>query len=109
MKFYVELELTAGKSIDEARFDALADALYDLDASDPAISDTDLGTSLADGHATVSMTVEAEDQGAAAAMVVCATRAAIHAIGDATPGWETHRGILRVAPADVADRLFAEA
>ena len=42
MKFYTEVELNAHRPISEKRFDALADALYDLDASDPGIQDTDL-------------------------------------------------------------------
>jgi hypothetical protein len=109
MKFHVELELTASEPIDETRFDALADALYELDASDAALSDIDLSASLADARATVTTTVEASDPADAGTKALCAARTAIHAIGDATPGWETARGVLRVAPVDASDRLFASA
>jgi hypothetical protein len=107
MKFHVELGLTADKAIDESRFDALADALYELDASDPDLSDTDLGASLDEGWATVSMTVSAADQAEAGTKALCAARAAIHAIGDGTPGWETARGTMLIAPADEPGRLYA--
>ena len=88
MKFYAEIELDAAGPISEARFDALADALYDLDAGDSAVENADLGASLADGRATVSMTVDADDPAEAGTRALCAVRAAVHAIGDATPGWE---------------------
>lgn len=109
MKFYAELELYAGGPLDEARFDALADALYDLDASDPAIEDMDLTASLADRRAVLSMSVDADDPAQAGVKALSVIRAAIHAIGDATPGWgwETARSVMRIAPADVAERLFA--
>ena len=61
MKFYAEFELDAAGPIPEGMFDALADALYDLEAGDEAIEDADLGASLADGRATVTMTVDAGD------------------------------------------------
>jgi hypothetical protein len=109
MRFHVELGVTADGAIDEARFDALADALCRLDVKDPALSDTDLGASLAEGRATVSMTVDAADQAEAASKALCATRAAIRDIGDSTPGWETARGTLLVAPAEQAGRLYATA
>jgi hypothetical protein len=109
VKFYTEIELDAAGPIPEARFDALADALYDLDANDPAIESADLGASLADGRATVTITVDADDPAEAGTKALCTVRAAIHAIGDATPGWETARGVMRVAPADVSDRLYVSA
>lgn len=107
MKFHVELELAADGAIDETRFDALADALHGLGASESDLSDTDLGASLAEGWATVSMTVNAADQAEAGAKALRAARAAIHAIADATAGWETDRGTMLVAPADASDRLYA--
>jgi hypothetical protein len=109
VKFFVELELDADGAIREDRFDALADALYDLDSSDPELSDVDLGASLTDGRATVSISVEAADPAAAGTKALCTVRAAIHAIGDATPGWETARSSMRVVPADASDRLYATA
>jgi hypothetical protein len=87
--------------LDDARFDALADALYDLDGSDPAIEDIDLTASLADRRAVVSMTVDADDPAQAGTKAFCTIRAAIHAIGDATVGWhgETARSVMRIGPA----------
>jgi hypothetical protein len=107
VKFYAEVELNAGRPMSDHRFDALADALYDIDASDPEITDTDLGAALTEGRATVSMAVEADDPADAATKALCTVRAALHAIGDSTPGWEATRSVMRVAPADATDRLFA--
>jgi hypothetical protein len=107
MKFYVELQLQANtQPLPEDRFDALADALYDIDAGDPAVEDMDLTASLADSRAVVSMMVVADDPAEACVKALCAVRTAIHAIGDATPGWETESSVMRVAPADIAQRLF---
>lgn len=110
MKFYTEMELRAvNGTIDDARFDALADALYELDESDSNVTDADLTARLADGRVTASMVVEADDPAAAATKALCVVRTAIHTIGDATPGWETATGVMRIAPADETDRLFASA
>ena len=97
MKFYTEIELESNGHISEKRFVAMADALYDLDASDPEISDTDVGASLTDGRVTVNMTVEAADPADAGTKALCTVRSAIHTIGDATPGWETARSVVRMA------------
>ena len=51
----------------EKRFATLADALYDLDGSDPEISDTALGAALTEGRAAATMMVEAADPVAVAA------------------------------------------
>ena len=109
MKFYTEMELRADGPINDARFDALADALYELDAADPAVTDTDLTASLAARRVTASMVVDAGDPAEAATKALCTMRAAIHAIGDGTPGWETASGVMRIAPAEESDRLFASA
>lgn len=109
MKFYTEMELRASGAIDDARFDALADALYELDEADPAVCDTDLTARLADGRVTAAMVVDADDPADAATKALCAVRTAIHTIGDATPGWETATGVMRIAPADETSRLFAPA
>jgi hypothetical protein len=110
VKFYTEMELRAPNgAIDDARFDALADALYELDDSDPDVTDADLTARLTEGRVTASMVIEAGDPAAAATKALCAVRTAIHTIGDATPGWETATGVMRIAPADEADRLFASA
>ncbi|MFZ0186294.1 MAG: hypothetical protein WAL72_05025 [Streptosporangiaceae bacterium] len=109
MKFYVEVELDAGRPMSENRFDALANALYDLDASDPEITDTDLGAALTEGRVTVSMAIDADDPAVAATKALCAVRAALHAIGNATPGWEAARSVMRIAPAEQSERLFTPA
>lgn len=109
MKFYAEVELNGQGPLSEERFDLLADALYDLDDTDPEISDVDLGAALTEGRATVTMTVEAADPAAAAVKALSTVRTAVHAIGDFTPGWEEARSVLRVAPSDATDRLFTSA
>jgi hypothetical protein len=107
VKFYTELELRADGPMDDARFDALADALYELDAADPTVTDTDLAASLSDRRVTASMVIDAGDPAEAATKAMCTVRAAIHAIGDGTPGWETATSVMRIAPAEESDRLFA--
>ena len=109
MNFYIEIELRASGQLDDDRFDALAETLYDLDEVEPSIGNMTLGASLAEGRADVSMTVEAADPAAAATKALSSVRAAIHAIGDATPGWETARSVIRVAPAEESERLSASA
>jgi hypothetical protein len=82
----IELLITGPLDDLDEQTDRLADALYDIhDVTDP-----DLGGSLAAGRLDVTMIVEAEDLVAAAQKALCAVRAAIHAAGDAAPGWEQH-------------------
>ncbi|MBX6390760.1 MAG: hypothetical protein IRZ08_17520 [Frankia sp.] len=86
MKYQTLIELRVDAPVEalDALTDRLADALYDLhDVTDP-----DLGAALALGRLDVSMVVEADTLEAATAKAVTATRAAIHAIGGSTPGWE---------------------
>lgn len=90
----------------EERVSALADALLDLEDADSAIEDPDIAANLAKGRADVQVSVIAEDPAEAATKALCALRTAIHAIGDATPGWETATAVMHVAPADSADRLL---
>ena len=69
------------------RLDALMDALMEVEAADPAITDPDVAASLEKGSVDVQMTFEAADQGEAATKGLCALRTAVHAIG--SPGWKT--------------------
>ncbi|WP_300610621.1 hypothetical protein [Trebonia sp.] len=91
----------------EPRLDPLMDALLDLEKTDPAITDPDLAADTSTGHVDVQMIVDADDPAAAMVKALATLRAAIHAIGDATPGWETATAVMHVAPADAADRLLA--
>jgi hypothetical protein len=102
--YVVIQEITYPGDLTGDRLDALMDAL----ATDPAISDPDLAASLDENSVDVQMTVEGADQAEAAAKSLSALRAAIHAIGDAAPGWETSQGIMHIAPAALLDRLLAE-
>ena len=47
MKFYGEMRVQGGGPLDGSRFDALAYALAEIEATDPAIEDVDLTSSLA--------------------------------------------------------------
>ena len=85
------------------------DALLDLEAADAAIEDPDLEADLSSGHVDVQMIVDAEDPAAAMVKAFATLRSAIHAIGGATPGWETASAVMHVAPADAADRLLTSA
>jgi hypothetical protein len=77
-----------------------------LEVVDAAITDPDLAADLGTGFMDVQMIVDADDPAAAMVKALATLRAAIHAIGDATPGWETTTAVMHVAPADAADRLL---
>jgi hypothetical protein len=88
------------------RVDPLMEALLDLEAVDDAITDPDLAADLSTGRVDIQMIVDAGDPAEAMVKALAAVRAAIHAIGDATPGWETTTAVMHVAPANAADRLL---
>lgn len=88
----------------EPRLDPLMNALLDLEEADKAVTDPDLAANLSTGRVDVQMTVDADDPAAAMVKALATVRAAIHSIGDATPGWETATAIMHVAPTDAADR-----
>lgn len=93
----------------EPRLDPLMEALLDLEEADEAITDPDLAADLSTGRVDVQMIVEADDPAAAMVKALATLRAAIHAIGDATPGWETSTAVMHVAPVGAEDRLLASA
>jgi hypothetical protein len=83
------------------------EALLDLEAVDDAITDPDLAADLSTGRVDIQMIIDAADPAEAMVKALATVRAAIHAIGDATPGWETATAVMHVAPANAADRLLA--
>lgn len=93
----------------EPRLEPLMDALLDLEKADAAIEDPDIASDVSSGHVDVQMIVDADDPALAMVKALATLRAAIHAIGDATPGWETSSSVMHVAPADAADRLLSSA
>jgi hypothetical protein len=105
--YLVVHEITYSGDLTDEMLDALTNALLEVENSDGAITDPDLAASLTTGHVDVQMVVEAADPAVAATKALCALRTAIHAIGGATPGWETALGIMRIAPAEASERLFA--
>jgi hypothetical protein len=107
--YLVAHEIRYVGDLTEKRLSKLMDALLDVETCDKAISDPDLAASLNTGDVDVQMTVEADDVAEAATKALCAIRTAIHAIGDATPGWETARGAMSIAPSEVSQRLLADA
>ena len=84
MKWQTEMQLRGGGLLDDHRFDALADALAELDEADDTLEDTDLTASLADGWVIVAMVVTANDPADAIRKTVVTVRAAIQKIGDFT-------------------------
>lgn len=108
MKYLTVQEIKCvGPASCEPRLDPLMEALLDLEEADAAITDPDIAADLSTGCVDVQMTVDAADPAAAMVRALATLRAAIHAIGDATPGWETATAVMHVAPADAADRLLA--
>jgi hypothetical protein len=89
------------------RLDPLMEELLGLEACDKAIEDPDLAADVSTGQVDVQMIIEADDPPAAMAKAFATVRTAIHAMGDATPGWETVNVVMLVAPVDAAERLDA--
>jgi hypothetical protein len=91
-----------------ARLDPLMEALLSLEASDSAIEDPDLSADLGTGRVDVEMTVEAADPAAAMVKALAILRAALQAVADLTPGWETTSAVMHAAPAE-PEHLLASA
>ena len=89
----------------DGRVRTLVEALADLEAADPAITDLDVAATLDECRIDVQMTAEASGPAEAMTKAQSTLRAAIHAIGDATPGWETGAAVGHVAPYESADLL----
>lgn len=106
VKIAVVLEVDGGLPRSEAEFDALADALYDLDASDPALDDMDLTTSLTAGPLVVSMAVDADDLEGALHKALITFRSALGQMGYGTPDWEQAAASMAVRLAS-SSRLVA--
>ena len=109
MKFYGEMRVQGGGPLDGSRFDALAYALAEIEATDPAIEDVDLTSSLAQGWVTASMTISHENLELAVAKLISTVRTAIYPNGDHAGGWQflTETAGLSVHPA--TDRTAASA
>lgn len=108
MKYLTVQEIQyVGPGTCEPRLEPLMDALLDLEEADETIMDPDLAANVSTSRVDVQMTVDAEDPAVAIGKALATLRTAIHAIGDATPGWETSTAVMHVAPADAADRLLA--
>jgi hypothetical protein len=108
MKFYGEMRVQGGGPLDGSRFDALAYALAEIEATDPAIEDVDLTSSLAQGWVTASMTISQENLELAVAKLIATVRTAIYPNGDHAGGWQflTETAGLSVHPA--TDRAAAD-
>jgi hypothetical protein len=107
MKYLTTQEIQCvGPDSCEQRTDPLMEAFLDLEAADHAITDPDLAADLSTGCVDIPMIIDAADPAAAMVKALATLRAAIHAIGDATPGWETTTAVMHVAPAHAADRLL---
>lgn len=109
MKFYGEMRVQGGGPLDGSRFDALAYALAEIEATDPAIEEVDLTSSLAQGWVTASMTISQENLELAVAKLISTVRTAIYPNGDHAGGWQflTETAGLSVHP--VTDRAGANA
>jgi hypothetical protein len=108
-EFCTEIEVRAGSPVSDEEFGVLADELYALDTACPDVTDADL---LVSGDiARFTMTVTADGADGAAARALATVRAAIHAAGGRTPGWEDWeaRSVMHIAPAEESSRLYADA
>jgi hypothetical protein len=108
-EYLVIQEISYGGHLSDARLTKLTDALLDVENCDGAITDADVAGKLGTGDVEVQMVVTALDPAEAAVKALGAVRAAVHAAGDATPGWETAGGMMRIAPAEASERRYAQA
>jgi hypothetical protein len=82
----IRVELAGSADLGEV-VDSATDQLAIIDESTPALLDYAVSSDATDNTVTFELTVDAEDQMEALAGAVSWVRAAIHAIGGATPGW----------------------
>lgn len=92
--YLVRLECAA--QLDEADdvaadFDAIADALFELED----VHDQDLTADLRNRTLIFSVGVASDDEFGALDRALGAVRTALHAAGRGTPGWERHYRMLR--------------
>lgn len=100
MKYLTIQQVTCTRPKYGPQLDPLMDALLILEEADEAIADPELAADVGTGWVDVEMLVDADDPAAAMVKALAILRAAIHAIGDTSPGWETSFAVMHVAPAD---------
>jgi hypothetical protein len=88
------------------RLEPLMEELLTLEKADSCVEDADLAADVTTGQVDVQMVVEAADAAEAMVKALATLRAAIHAIGDATPGWETANIVMHAGPVDAANPLL---
>lgn len=71
-----------------AHLSDVIDALEEIEETDAAILQCDLHADLGSGRIEIDVAVDAEDGLAASVLGLSGIRAAIHAAGGSTPGWE---------------------
>ncbi len=91
----------------ETAMDSLMDALTALAEADNGLSDPDLAATIVGRLVDVTMTVDADDTITALNRASAALRAAIHAIGGFTPGWQTSTAVVHAEPAEDPDLIKA--
>jgi hypothetical protein len=96
MRWDTELRIAGPGELDDDFFDALAQALGDLEKRDPEIEDVDLTAALAEGWIQVTMAVvDQSDLMRVAEKTIATARTALHQIGQSTPGWEKLTELVR--------------
>jgi hypothetical protein len=72
----------------EQILDAVTEALFDLESSNPTLNDADVSASLEKRNIALAIVGTGETIDDASANASSAIRAAIHTSGGATPGWD---------------------
>ncbi|MBW8807084.1 MAG: hypothetical protein JF587_25015 [Catenulisporales bacterium] len=90
MKFLAVYELVVEGDLTD--FDEQTDRVLEELLDMAGVYDPDIAVGLATGKVDVQLIVDAEDQLDAQAKSACALRAAVHATGGCTPGWEAFIG-----------------
>lgn len=100
----IKVDVTKADDMD-ARLDQLLGALSDLEDADPQVSDIDLTATLTTGEVSITMYIDAQEIGEASQKLIATVRAALHKIGESTPGWEhlaraVHEGCVNLRTLD---------
>ena len=95
----------------DARLDQFLEALTALEDADPQVSDIDLTATISTGEVSITMYIDTEEIGEASQKLIATVRAALHKIGESTPGWEImaraiHEGCVNLR---TVDRELSEA
>lgn len=101
VSFYITGEIDLNDHLDQ-----VMNALMALESADKRITDSDFVATLKTGLVCINSSAQGESFDEAAALAMATIRAAIHAAGGFTPGWESNDYV--VTGTETAEYSFVE-